>query len=67
MIMVYFIKCHGRRNTAAADEFTALQHEYASTVEFTALQLEIRHLWSKLLPYSRNTAAADEFTALQYE
>ncbi len=46
------IKYQVTRNTASSLEFTALQYEYASTVEFTAFQLEIRHLWSKLLPYS---------------
>ncbi|PRA89459.1 hypothetical protein CQ056_12705 [Peribacillus simplex] len=69
--------CHTARNMAAALEFTALHPEYKSTVEFTAIQLEIRHLWSKLLltrihvycrihcHTARNMPSADEFTALQ--
>lgn len=70
--------CHTPRNGGCARIY-CLAPEYTSTVEFTAIQLEIRHLWSKFLPYSskyaicarilclaaRNTAAVLEFSALQ--
>ncbi|MFA1714883.1 hypothetical protein ACDX66_24710 [Peribacillus frigoritolerans] len=53
MIMVYFIKCHGRRNTAASVEiYCHTDRNTAAALEFTAIQIEIQRLRSNLLPYS---------------